>query len=294
MSPPRNRNRAALLASLALCSACLNAYPQRWPEPLVVRGSPAAPASTPAATIPAATITVQRDSDPVWLTRPGERGDYALPHYRKRERVPVGCTVRTGAGGRAEILWTPDASAVILFDEGRLWLGDPGRDEPLVRFLSLTHALLTLTPEDRIELLGGARLSGDAGEPCGPVLLEVQRSGIQRVVNQSKKLVTIAFRTELLSLGPGESIDLPVLESGTLPVEPPIGASLLEGAGFALEVQGGVQRLSGGPGIGLQAREPARVRGLGVAVDLGSHETARFSGLTQVVPAVPADPKPQH
>ena len=44
---------------------------------------------------------------------PSERGDYALPFYRKRERVPLGTLVRCGSGGRVELLWSPVASTVL-------------------------------------------------------------------------------------------------------------------------------------------------------------------------------------
>src|SRR5206468_1725093 len=96
--------------------ACLEAYPQRLPGPLVLPAESPPAASTSAAVAVKQAVTVQRESDPVWVRRPLERGDSELPFYQKRERVPVGTLVRTGAGGRAELLWSPDATALSLFD----------------------------------------------------------------------------------------------------------------------------------------------------------------------------------
>jgi len=211
--------RTRLLGSLPLLAAfglgaCVAAYPQRLPGPLLLPEE-SAPAPAPAAPgTPSPTVTVQRDSDPVWIRRPGERGDYPLAFYSKRERVPVGSLVRTGAGGRAEVLWSPDATALALFDEGRITLGDTERDEPVMRFHSVTRALLSLTPEDRVELVGGPELVGDSLSTTGPILLESVPGSILRVTNQSKLLTRIRFRAEHLELGPGESIDLPILPHG--------------------------------------------------------------------------------
>jgi len=169
VSTPRALSALVSASAAACLSACLSGHAQRLPGPLFLPTEPAPESAAPSG-VPS--VTVQRDSDPVWVRRPGERGDIALPFYKKRERLAPGTLVRTGAGGRAELLWSPDATSLVLFDEGRLTLGDPERGEPLASFHALTRVLLTLTPEDRIELLGGARLSGDASEPTGPILLE--------------------------------------------------------------------------------------------------------------------------
>jgi hypothetical protein len=91
-----NPAAASLLALWTLgLGACLNSYPQRVPGPLVLPEAPAAAETTEAGPAPgellpmASAVVVQRDSDPVWVRRPGERGDYALPFYRKRERVDL-------------------------------------------------------------------------------------------------------------------------------------------------------------------------------------------------------------
>jgi hypothetical protein len=237
----------------------------------------------------AAAVTVQRASDPVWTRRPGERGEVAIPFFEKRARVPVGTLVRTGAGGRAELLWSPDASSLSLFEEGRVTLGDPEREEPMLAFHSLTRALLVLTPEDRVELLGGALLSGDPLDTTGPILLERAPGSILRVTNQSKRPATIAYRDERLELGPGESIDLPVLGDGSAP-RTGSAPQLLQGPGFTVALEGRVERQDDERGVALMALGPARASALGVEVRLAEGATARFSALPSVRPSEAADP----
>lgn len=281
---------AALLPALAGgLAACLSGSPQRLPGPLFLPTEPAPVEAAPSG-VPA--VTVQRDSDPVWVRRPGERGDVALPFYKKRERLAAGTLVRTGAGGRAELLWSPDATSLVLFDEGRLTLGDPERGEPLARFHSVTHALLTLTPEDRIELVGGARLSGDAAEPTGPILLEGVPGALLRVTNQSKLSAQIAFRDARLVLGPGESIDLPLLASGAAPAEAD-EPQRLDVLGQPVLVRGRAERSDEPDGVRLTALEPARVHGFGIEARLEPSESLRFSGLAPVSAAKSADPSQQ-
>ena len=291
---PRLEVRAWLqaLPALGLC-ACLGTYPQRVAGPLTLPPD-AEPAAPDADARPGMqTVTVQRDSDPVWVRHPGERGDYGLPFYKKRERVPVGTLVRTGAGGRAELLWSPDATSVALFDEGRVTLGDPERDEPMLRFHSVTRALLVMTPEDRVELVGGPQLSGDALETTGPVLLESVPGSILRVTNQSKLLCRLRYRSENLELGPGESIDLPVLASGAAPREAESEVQHLSWLGQPLSFRGRVERREDETGLFLTALEPVQVTGLGIDVRLGEKETIRFSGLSPVPRAGTADPSVQ-
>lgn len=291
MSPrdPSQSSRAAAvqawlpgLAAFAL-SACFVAYPQRLPGPLILpEGSAPAPAPAPAPG--SAVVTVQRDSDPVWVRRPGERGDYPLPFYSKRERVRVGSLVRTGAGGRAELLWSPDATSLAMFDEGRVTLGDTERDEPVMRFHSVTRALLALTPEDRVELVGGPELVGDSLSTTSPILLESVPGSILRVTNQSKLLARVRYRAEQLELGPGESIDLPILPQGAGPREEGTDSQRIALADLSITVQGRVERREDEGALSLTALEPARVAGLGIEARLAEKETIRFSRLSPTTP----------
>lgn len=293
------RNRPSwfcVLSTLLFGSlACITTYPQRFPGPLLLpqeSASAAEPSDAPVAGRGQA-VTVQRDSDPVWIRRPGERGDYGLAFYQKRERVPVGTLVRTGAGGRAEILWSPDATALALFDEGRVTLGDPARDEPVLRFHSVTRALLTLTPEDRVELVGGPLLEGDSLSTTGPILLESAPGSILRVTNQSNLLARIRYRAEHLELGPGESIDLPILVHGAEPSEEGTESQRLVLLGLSISFQGRVERREDEAGVCLTALEPARIVGLGIEARLAEQETIRFSGLSPLPKAAPVAPDAQ-
>jgi hypothetical protein len=281
---PQLRAWLPALPALAL-AACVGTYPQRLPGPLVLPLESAGEPSAERAGSPS--VTVQRDSDPVWVRRPSERGDQGLPFYQKRERVPTGTLVRTGAGGRAEILWAPDATSLALFDEGRVTLGDPARDEPVLRFHSVTRALLVLTPEDRVELVGGASLEGDSLSTTGPILLESVPGSILRVTNQSKRLSRVRYRTENLELGPGESVDLPILASGAEPREEETETQTLLWSGSAVSFRGRVERREQGGGVSLTALEPALVTALGIEVRLAAQETIRFAGLSRVPPAEP-------
>lgn len=277
---------AAASIVLALASGACIPYPQRAPGPLVLPEGTPGPAQ-PIAPLDA-TITVQRHSDPVFVRRPGARDDYAMAYYEKRERVAPGSMVRTGAGGRAEVLFSPDASAVVLFEECRVTLGDPERDEPLLAFHSVTRALLTLTGEDRIELIGGAQLRGDPKRVTGPILLESERGRILRVTNQSKVDATIELRDLVLPLASGSAIDLPLLATGTAP-EPeraePARLALPDGRGARLH--GEVERRDEAWFLALQ---PAAIEALGLTVTLAAGERARFSGLSAQSAVPPADP----
>jgi len=267
--------RLAALLAAPCAAACV--YPQRVPGPLVVP-----PDSPPTASAPAgdASITVLRYSDPVFVRRPGARDDFTLPYYGKRERVAPGTLVRTGAGGRAEILYSPDASSFVLFDEARVTLGDPERDEPLLAFHSVTRALLTLTGEDRIELVGGAELRGASEGLTGPILLEAARGRLLRVTNQSKVDATVEMRDRTRALAPGETLDLPLLSTGTAPVPPEAEPERLElEGGPVVHFRGELEREEGARPAWLVARRASAIRSLGLTVTLGGGERVRFLGL---------------
>jgi hypothetical protein len=286
---PRGSHAPLRWAPLALAWAlalpgCVH-YPQRVPGPLILPEEPP-PSVQPSET--AALVTLQRDSDPVWYRRAGERGDVAVPFYAKRQRVPVGSLVRTGAGGRAELLWVPDATSIVLFDEGRVTVGDTEHEEPTMRIHSVSRALLTLTPEDKVELIGGARLTGDAAEPTGPIRLE-RLASILRITNQSKLLIAVAYRTEHLDLGPGESADLPILGDGSTPRTE--STEVLQGGGVTVGFTGRVERKDDVPGVALTALEPAVLNALGIEARLEAAQTARFSRLSLVPPVQAADSK---
>ncbi len=289
------RGPSSVLAplSIVLIGAACAQLTRRVPGPIgVARPSAgAAPLAGRAEEYPA---VVQRDSDPVWVRRPGERGDYGLPFYRKRERIAPGSQVRTGAGGRAEILWSGDATAVILFEQGFLRLGDPELDEPQVTLTALTRALVHMTPEDRFALPGGALLRGDPAQPTGPLLFEAIRPDLLRVVNQSKLMVRISYRDLELDLAAGESIDLPLLPAGTAPLaaEPEpvrLGANVLS----ATLAGGRAEHEDFEGGLRVRAVEEAELAAFGLSVRLAAGEQAEFTLPGARAPAAGADVAPR-
>jgi two-component system CheB/CheR fusion protein len=126
------------------------------------------------------------------------------------------------------------------------------------------------------------------------VLLESVPYSMLRVTNQSKRLANLAYRDERLELGPGESVDLPLLPGGTAPLPPADGAQSPSAGPLAIAVHGPAERADEPAGVRLTAVEPVRAQGLGVEARLAPGETARFSGLTQVraAPAADADAAP--
>jgi hypothetical protein len=235
----------------------------------------------PSSSVPGADetpVVVQRDSDPVWVRRPGASTGYLLPFYQKRERIAPGFEVRTGAGGRAEVLWSSDATALILFDKGVLTIGDPGLDQPTLSFQSVTRAFLTLTPEDRVALPGGALLRGDPAHPTGLLLLEEARPELLRLTNQSKLAVRVSYRDLELDLSAGDSIDLPVLAFGSAPFAASAEAKELpsEALSARLLADGGATESELADGLAVRAERESEVDALGVQVRLQPGAEARF------------------
>lgn len=264
----------ALACTSLFWSGCLRLH-QRVPGPIGhgAAGDETSPARMAGDEFP---VVVQRDSDPVWIRRPGESADYALPFYRKRERIAPGSRVRTGAGGRAEVLWSGDASAVILFDKGALSVGDPEVDEPMVRFHSLTHALVSMTPEDRFTLPGGALLRGDPAQPTALLLLEEAGAELVRLTNQSKLMVRVSYRELELDLSPGESIDLPVPSFGSAPLVPGPEPVVLGPEALAAELVGRAESSESAGGLLLRPAEDCEVEALGIRLRLAPGDQALF------------------
>jgi len=222
---------------------------------------------------------VVRHASPVWIYRPGALAGYTLPFHHKRERVTAGSGVRVGWGGRAELVWPGDATSIVMFEESRVELGDPSRDQPLVVFTEITRAQLTLTPEDRIILVGGAELRGDPVQPSGPFLLDRIGLDLVRVSNQSKLRGRLLYRDAVLELAPGDSIDVPVLSIGTKPYEVDPGLTRLASGGVELEVLGNVAPSPGANAVHLKALGLSEVSAQGIQVRLARDEEAVFATL---------------
>jgi len=281
------KSAAVLLTGLLGVAAACQSNTQRLAGPLPL---PEEPEYEHTDRVRAPRAVLHRHSDPVWLRPPGAPDDFPLPFYRKRERVAVGAGVRTGYGGRAELLWLDDASSMTLFDECHVVLGDPEIDEPLVRFLEVSRALLTLTPEDRIGLPGGAILRGDPIEPSGPFHLERWAPEYLRLTNQSKRPALISFREADLELAPGDSLEFPWLEDSSPRVTDP-ALLHLTAEGIEFDFLGKVERSNEAGGVVVRALSPSQVSSLGVEVGLGAGEEAVFSHLTREPERPSADPE---
>lgn len=286
---PQAPVRFALGCAALLCG-CYG-LSQRVPGPLgtSARGAAAGDTTAPAEEFP---VIVQRDSDPVWIRRPGETAEYSLPFHRKRERIAAGAGVRTGAGGRAEVLWSDDATAVIMFDKGALSVGDPEVDEPVVRFENLTRVLISLTPEDRVELPGGALLRGDPTQPTGLLLLEEAGTELVRVTNQSKLMVRISYRELDLDLSAGESIDLPVPSFGSVPLAAGPEPVVLGPDALPAELVGRAESSESEGGLLLRSVEESEVSALGIELRLAAGDQAILLRPGGKVPGAPVPSAP--
>ncbi len=266
-----------VLASLPLFAALLTAAcasTQRVAGPLWLSGEPVAQGldAPPVA-------TVLRHAGPVHVRRPGAADGFRLPFHEKRARVRPGAAVIVGPGGRAELLWTRNATSIVLFGTGVAIVGDPLRDEPLARIERALGAQLDLTPGDRIVLPGGSELRGDPGQPSGPFLVE-QRVGAVRVKNQSKLAGSVRYRDAVLDLLPGDVVDLPLLSDGAAPFERGAERASATIGRVDVTTRGTVRAEQSPGGIRLRAAEDAQVGVGGVFVRLKNGEAAVFSELS--------------
>lgn len=254
---------------------------QRIPGPMPLDGAPAELAYPPG---PAEAVVV-RHSDPVYVRRAGAPAGVPLAFYDKRDRVASGGWVLSGAGGRAELLWPGDASSVVLFDEGAVQVGEPSRGEPIASFVTVSRARVQLAPGKRLGLWGGALLQGDALMSSGPFTLERVDDDILRVENHSRMSARIDYREERLDLGPGESVDLPVLAVGSVPFDLDPGRMRLREGGVDAAIGGRVQTVASsssaaGPAwLHLVALQESRVGARGVEVKLTAGEELVFADL---------------
>jgi len=280
---PRSTERLAatrwsrgLAVGALLLAACQT---HRWPPPMEGFEVPVEGLDELANAGGPQEVSVLRHSDPVQIRRAGANSAFPLQFYSKRERVRSGGMVLTGLGGRAEVLWPVVGTSVVLFDEGACSIGEPNRGEPTATFLVLTRAVLHINPGDRIELLGGAILRCQSDGVTGPFVLERLHPEILRIRNQTKSPATVAYREEVLSLSPGQLVDLPLLgdTSTPFPVDPDLVA--LSGGGIELMAKGALQRADRPGALRVTGQGPVRVQGQGVTLDLRSGDAAFFTRL---------------
>ncbi|MCK6446309.1 MAG: hypothetical protein L6Q99_07950 [Planctomycetes bacterium] len=270
----RHRLLLAALASAALAPSCFWLKTQRWPAPMEgPTGADLPPDPHPHLPGPEE-ATVFRHADPVQFRPAGALAGYPLVFFDKKVRATAGACVIVSAGGRAEVLW-PSGASVVLFGQAVGWIGSPGRGEPLFDFQDVDRATIELEAGDHVRLLGGALLFGDSG----PYLVERKRADILILRNQAKAPVTLSYRDTVYELAPGQTVDLPVVSTGTAPEEPPDDTRVLAGPGFQVEGSGALAKDEDQDALRLRAGGPAILDGLGVRVTLAAGEAATFKNL---------------
>lgn len=228
-----------------------------------------------------AEVVVLRHGDPVSVRRPSSSAGFPLTFHHKRLRVGSGGWVLSGTGGRAEVLWPGTASAVQLFDKSAAMVGEPSRAEPILSLAHCAYARIELAPGDRVALVGGAELVGDETLDSGPFDFKTVGRDRIAVTNNGRTLSNVLFLDEVLSLGPGERIELPILPGGASPRPASFAAqALATDEGFLGKqplAEGGVVRLPLAGQLALAAKDAASVEALGVTVDLKAGDEVIFT-----------------
>ena len=237
-------------------------------------------------------VVIARLADPVQLKPAGQTSAFPLRFYDKRRRTNAGAWVFCAPGGRAEVLW-PSGSSVVLFDRCTGIVGSPSRGEPHFIFKDLQRTVLMLHEGDMIELLGGAELRAESG----PWVIEHRLFDILRVRNQSKVPGEVAYRHEVFILGPGETVDLPLLSAGGSPIAEMPRTRTIEGPGFDVRVSGAVEVNEVPGGVALVSSGEHEISGLGIRLHLAEGERAALTGFSrEPAPAAEAeqiDPEPE-
>jgi hypothetical protein len=219
-------------------------------------------------------VIVRRLADPVQLKPAGQHAAFQLRYFDKRRRVHSGAWIFCSPGGRAEVLWPGTGSTAVLFDRCTAIVGSPSRGEPNLMLRELDRVVLNLKPGDQVELLGGGVLTADAG----PWIIERRLFEILRVKNQSKEAGELAYRDRVFDLGPGETLDMPLLSAGGRPIAEVPGTRQVTGPGFNLQLFGEVEVEEVAGTFLLHASGEHEIQGLGVRLHLDRGESARLGG----------------
>jgi|GEM_PF-756217 len=284
----------ALTALLAASCAGRQRWPafrtQEWPEPMEATVDPLPPGVERNWPPGPEEVIVRRLADPVQLKPPGQHAAIQLRYFDKRRRVNSGAWVFCAPGGRAEVLWPTTGTTVVMYDDCTGIVGSPSRGEPTFLFREVDRAVLDLNEGDQIELLGGALLTASSG----PWLIDRQRFEILRVKNQTKVPGEVAYRNEVFLLGPGETVDLPLLDDGGAPIPEVPGTLVHPGPGFDLKVYGEVAVAELENGLQVQGSGEHEIEGLGIRLHLDEGEVAQLTGLGlhRPVSAVRRAPEP--
>lgn len=284
-----------LLAALPLLSGCWT-QTQRFPAPMLPEVEPLPPGTTDLYPAGPEEAIVTRLADPVFARRPGEASSFPLYYYRKQVRLNAGSWVFSGAGGRVEILY-PEGTTITLFGRGAGVIGSESRGEPLFFLRQCDRAMLTLAKGEQVRLLGGAVLTAEGG----PIALEHRSDDSLRVTNRSLNACRVAYRDQVFLLDPAEVVDLPLLDSGTAPMEEAPDFRTIQAAGQPIQVRGAVEVFEAEGGTRLRATGEHEILALGLRLRLNPGDevllrdlsaTSAALGASAVEPAQPdgADP----
>ncbi|MBL4770296.1 MAG: hypothetical protein JKY61_03955 [Planctomycetes bacterium] len=222
-------------------------------------------------------VLLMRISDPVYLRRPGENSSYPMHFHNKRTYISPGYWVLCEAGGRAELVFITRGSEMSLSGNNTVVLGSPSRGEPLVSFLEVDNATLSLSSNDYVELVGGALLSGEGG----PFVLSHPTEEVLVLSNRSQAPAVVRYLDEILDLAPGETVHLPLLAAGASPREPSIGFKSLEAAGSRWSLRGTASVVGQGKHhLDIIADADHEIRGQGIRVRLDKGERVEFDDLS--------------
>ena len=264
---------------------------QRHPGPMASAVPDLPPGTTDLYPAGPEEVIITRLADPVFVRRPGESSSFPLYYYRKQERMNAGSWVFAGAGGRVEVLY-PGGTSVTLIGRGAGIIGSESRGEPLFFLRQCDRAVLHLSDQEQVRLLGGAVLTGDSG----PIGLANLRGEILRVTNRSLATCWVAYREEVFQLDPAEVVELPLLDAGTGPLEEPTDfRSLRVGtAGPRLQVRGDVEVTQDGDSARVTAVGAHEVLAMGLRLRMDPGDEVVLSSLDDLpASAAPADDLPR-
>ena len=250
---------------------------QRFPQPMPGGGEDLPEGASDIFKAGPEEVLLMRISDPVYLRRPGESSSYPMHFHNKRTYVSPGYWVLCEAGGRAELVFITQGAEMSLSGNNTVVLGSPSRGEPLVSFLEVDNAKLTLSANDYVELVGGALLSGQGG----PFVLSHPTEEVLVLSNRSTSPGVVRFMDEIIDLAPGETVHLPLLAAGASPREPSIGFRPLNAAGSSWVLRGAASVVGQGDHhLDVIADGDHEIRGQGIRLRLDKGDRATFDDLT--------------
>lgn len=249
---------------------------QRVPGPMESERHPLPPGDSEEHPAGPEEVLVLRHADPVQVRPAGLASSFPLAFYNKDLRVTAGSGVYSAPGGRAEVLW-PGGNSIVLIGRSAGIVGSKSRGESAFLFRQIDRAEVHFTSEDQVDLVGGSRLSAHSG----PFIVDHVRDDILRVKNQSKSTGQIAFREAVLTLDPGEVVDLALLAGGASPVQSDPGLQEAKGPGFVVAWSGQVDVAKDERSVRVRALGEHELRGLGLRIRMNKDEEVTFVGHAQ-------------